>query len=168
MSKRGEYKAFAALARAQGQRDAARYWQGLVEAEQKRLQWEAEQNLDKSLEWPCHICGNLQGPNVNWQGIPANCHNCGHYVCGKHGKVDAEGNIWCEKCECTDCENGCDQCLDPLMAGYEGCYHKDLEKCNCAEEYRLHQKWVQSSDDSACTCSNCQQQERLAYCGRES
>ena len=43
---------------------------------------------------------------------------------------------------CTGCENGCDQCLDPLMAGYAGCYHKDSEKCNCAEEYRLHQKWV--------------------------
>jgi len=47
---------------------------------------------------------------------------------------------------CAGCENGCDQCLDPLMAGYEGCYHKDSEKCNCAEEYRLHQKWIYEAE----------------------
>lgn len=38
VTKLGEYRAFAALARAQGQRDTARYWQGLAEAEEKRLQ----------------------------------------------------------------------------------------------------------------------------------
>ena len=48
--------------------------------------------------WPCRFCGNLQDPNVNWEGIPANCERCFSYICSNHGGVDAEGNIWCEIC----------------------------------------------------------------------
>lgn len=48
--------------------------------------------------WPCGLCGNLQDPNVNWEGIPANCSRCSCYICHNHGGVDAEGNIWCENC----------------------------------------------------------------------
>lgn len=49
MSKLSEYRAFTALARAQGQREVASYWRGLAEAEEKRLQWEAEQEKQDAL-----------------------------------------------------------------------------------------------------------------------
>ena len=63
---------------------------------------------------------------------------------------------------CTGCANGCDQCLDPLMAGYEGCYHKDGESCDCAEQYRKHQMWTYSGNDNdVCTCSNCQREQTI-------
>src|SRR5207245_1366910 len=126
------------------------------------------------------ICDNLQDSNVNWDGVPANCSRCMRYICNNHGGVDTEGNIWCADCAkehnaalelnpipvlavdpaedepCTGCENGCDGCVDPLMATYAGCYHKDGTNCDCAEEYRKHQVWTYSGNDSdVCTCSNC-------------
>lgn len=120
-TKLGEYRAFAALARAQRQREVASYWQGLAEAEEKRLQWEIEQEKQDAL-FEQELDGHLEDES------------------------------------CTGCDNGCDQCLDPLMAGYAGCYHSDSEKCNCAEEYRLHQKWIESSDDNDCACGYCMQE----------
>lgn len=57
------------------------------------------QKLDsKRLVWPCSLCDNLQDANVNWDGLPANCHRCLRYICNDHGGVDAEGNIWCGNC----------------------------------------------------------------------
>jgi hypothetical protein len=58
--------------------------------------------------------------------------------CPACGKLLEEGHV----CWCDGCENGCDLCLDPLMAGYMGCYHRDSEECNCDEEYRKHQMWI--------------------------
>lgn len=55
VTKLGEYRAFAALARAQGQREVARHWQGLAEAEEKRLQWEAEQELGYRMNGITHL-----------------------------------------------------------------------------------------------------------------
>jgi hypothetical protein len=33
---------------------------------------------------------------------------------------------------------------DNLLRGYEGCYHKDSESCDCAAKAATHQAWIES------------------------